>query len=94
MRNTLEYIATDPVAKRLMQEQRLAEMDVASWKQTVSEQGSTITRQGRKIVGLQINNETLQSTITQQGNTIVGMQSTIDAQAKQIEELKRLAGLN
>ena len=94
MRNTLEYIATDPVAKRLMQEQRLAEMDVASWKQTVSEQGSTIKRKESTI--------TRQGNIiTQQGNTIVVLQSnnemlqsTIDAQAKQIEELKRLAGLN
>ena len=49
MRNTLVYIATDPVAKRLMQEQRLAEMDVASWKQTVKEQGSTIKRKDNII---------------------------------------------
>jgi len=41
MRNTLEYLATDPVTKRLMQEQRFAEMDVLSWKQTVKEQRNT-----------------------------------------------------
>ncbi|MCL2072846.1 MAG: hypothetical protein FWH18_02915 [Marinilabiliaceae bacterium] len=68
MRNTLEYLATDPVTKRLMQEQRFAEMDVLSWKQTVKEQNrvirrkdNTITKQGNAIIGLQSNNATLQS---------------------------------
>ena len=85
MRNTLVYIATDPVAKRLMQEQRFAEMDVFSWKQTVNEQGnalkrkeSTITQQG--------------NTITQQGNTITQQGNIIAAQAQELEEYRRMYG--
>jgi len=53
MRNTLEYLATDPVTKRLMQEQRFAEMDVLSWKQTVKEQNRVIRRKDNAIIDLQ-----------------------------------------
>ena len=49
MRNTLECLATDPVTKRLMQEQRFAEMDVLSWKQTVKEQNRVIERKDKII---------------------------------------------
>ena len=88
MRNTL---VTDPVTKRLMQEQRFAEMDVLSWKQTVKEQGRTIERKENTIVGLQ-------STITQQGNTISGLQSTVVSQAQELRELaeyrRRFGNLN
>ena len=49
MRNTLEYLSTDPVTKRLMQEQRFAEMDVLSWKQTVKEQNRVIRRKDNTI---------------------------------------------
>ncbi|MCL2074072.1 MAG: hypothetical protein FWH18_09130 [Marinilabiliaceae bacterium] len=63
MTNTLEYLATEPVTKRLMQEQKFAEMDVLSWKQTVKEQNRVIRRKD--------------NTITKQGNTIVGLQSQL-----------------
>jgi len=59
MRNTLEYLATDPVTKRLMQEQRFAEMDVLSWKQTIKEQNRVIRRKDNTIIGLQSNNTAL-----------------------------------
>ena len=78
MRNTLVYIATDPVAKRLMQEQRLAEMDVASWKQTVSEQGNALKRK--------------ENIITQQGNTIASVTAERDNALAQLAEYQRMYG--
>ena len=61
MRNTLEYLATDSVTKRLMQEQRFAEMDVLSWKQTVKEQNRVIERKENALIALQSNNAALQA---------------------------------
>ena len=78
MRNTLEYLATDPVTKRLMQEQRFAEMDVLSWKQTNKEQGRTIIR-------LQRNNATLQ-------NNNAMLQSTLASQAQELDAYRRMYG--
>ena len=49
MLNTLEYLVADPMTKRAMEEQRFAEMDVLSWKQTYAEQKRAIAKKDKTI---------------------------------------------
>ncbi|MCL2073812.1 MAG: hypothetical protein FWH18_07825 [Marinilabiliaceae bacterium] len=85
MANTLDYLATDPVTKRLMHEQRFAEMDVLSWKQTVKEQNRVIRRKDNTITKQG-------NTITKQGNTIAKVSAERDNALAMLTEYQQRFG--
>ena len=87
MVNTLDYLAADPYTRRVMEEQDYAAKNVEFWKNTNTALKDTIAT----VIAERDNAWTERDNAwTERDNAW----NIVAQQAKQIEELKRLAGLN